>query len=139
MAEPATHGTADDAPQREPAGVATGVVVAVMAGLAGFVALTLGGVWVFYAATVTRPTLPSPTRFEAPRLQTDRGTDELARLEAAQRAKLDGYGWIDRDQKLIRIPLQRAMQAIVARRERGYDPVDGDSQAADPSRNGGGP
>jgi hypothetical protein len=39
---------------------------------------------------------------------------DAAALEATQEALLNGYGWVDRDREIARIPIERAMQIIIA-------------------------
>jgi hypothetical protein len=46
-----------------------------------------------------------------PRLQTNETVD-LARYEAAEKAKLNTYGWIDKEAGIIHIPIERAMDLI---------------------------
>jgi hypothetical protein len=56
-------------------------------------------------------TLPQPP---SPRLQTDPAAD-LAALRQAESARLSGYGWVERDEGLVRIPISRAL-ALTAER-----------------------
>jgi len=42
-------------------------------------------------------------------------TDELRAHRAQEEALLTGYGWVDRDNAIARIPIERAME-LVARR-----------------------
>src|SRR5262245_1179145 len=49
-----------------------------------------------------------------PRLQEDPMAD-LARMRAEEQAALDGYGWVDREHGVARIPVQRAMEILVQR------------------------
>ena len=44
---------------------------------------------------------------------------------AQQRARLAGYRWIDRDQKIVAIPIDRAMAIIVSRGADAYAPIPG--------------
>jgi hypothetical protein len=55
--------------------------------------------------------LPLPP---APRLQTH-PRDDLDRLLATEQRQLTTYGWVDHDRRLVRIPVQRAMQLTVER------------------------
>jgi hypothetical protein len=55
--------------------------------------------------------LPQPP---APRLQIDPKAD-LSRLRADETARLDSYGWIDRDRQLARIPVARAIELTAQR------------------------
>jgi hypothetical protein len=55
--------------------------------------------------------LPQPP---PPRLQV-RPKSDLERLRADERQRLDGVGWIDRQQQIAHIPIERAMQLLVNR------------------------
>jgi hypothetical protein len=55
--------------------------------------------------------LPQPP---SPRLQTDAAAD-LAALRQAESARLSGYGWVERAEGLVRIPISRAL-ALTAER-----------------------
>lgn len=103
--------------------VATRWIVGSLAGLAGFLALTLVGVWYFFSETVSRPTSPKPTNFAQPRLQRSNGGDDLVRLRTAQIERLTTYAWLDRERGLIRIPIARAMELIAGRGSNGYAPL----------------
>ncbi|MCW5893586.1 MAG: hypothetical protein KIT14_23975 [bacterium] len=50
-----------------------------------------------------------------PRLQID-PIGDLAALRAREVAQLAGYGWVDRQAGVVRIPIDRAMELLVARR-----------------------
>lgn len=50
----------------------------------------------------------------APRLQANPRA-ELEAYQAAQRELLSTYGWIDPEQELVHIPIERAMQLVVER------------------------
>jgi hypothetical protein len=68
---------------------------------------------------LTAPTLAGPQSQPAkllpePRLETLPGAS-LARLRAEEDAELSTYGWIDRSNKIIRIPIERAMELIAQR------------------------
>lgn len=42
----------------------------------------------------------------------------LTKLRAEEQARLTGYGWADKDKQLARIPIQRAMELVVAEESR---------------------
>jgi len=65
------------------------------------------------AESVSRITVPHPIAPE-PRLQAN-PTDDLDRFRATEEAKLNGYGWVDKDRAVIRIPIERAMDLIAQR------------------------
>ena len=44
-----------------------------------------------------------------PRLQTE-PLGDLGQLHAAENAALDGYGWVDKQAGIVRIPIERAME-----------------------------
>ena len=53
-----------------------------------------------------------------PRLQTDPRAD-LRELRAAESAILDNYAWVDKSAGVVRIPIQRAMDLLALRGEKG--------------------
>jgi hypothetical protein len=66
--------------------------------------------------------LPQPP---APRLQISPQAD-LARLQASEDAQLGSFGWVDRDDQVVRMPIEQAMKLLA---ERGWP-----SQPATPAR-----
>ena len=60
-----------------------------------------------------------------PRLQSHPARD-LDAMRAAEQAMLDGYAWVDRGNGIVSIPIQQAMERVVARGlpVRGAAPVD---------------
>lgn len=48
-----------------------------------------------------------------PRLQTA-PLGDLTHLRAAENAALQGYGWVDRDAGIVRIPIERAIDLLAA-------------------------
>ncbi len=58
------------------------------------------------------PADPPPLRGDAPRLQVA-PTKELQHFRSAEQQRLDGYGWIDRDRNIVRIPVTRAIERLV--------------------------
>ena len=57
---------------------------------------------------VNRPLPPEP-RLQVTPLQ------DLQAIVAAEDAELDSYGWVDRDQGAVRIPISRAMELLLQR------------------------
>jgi len=62
---------------------------------------------------------PDPARLSepgelppAPRLQSDPPL-ELERLRAEEKARLETYGWVNREQGIARIPIERAMDLVI--------------------------
>lgn len=59
---------------------------------------------------ITEPRVFAPE----PRLQNNPRTD-LDQFRATEEAKLNSYGWIDKEEGVIRIPIERAMDLIAER------------------------
>lgn len=53
-------------------------------------------------------------QFPTPRLQTDDGNQETADLHAREDLLLEHYTWVDQAQAKVRIPIERAMEELVA-------------------------
>lgn len=92
--------------------------------VAAFVLVTLlliGGLTFFvrdYWGLIEEPTpedvaMPGPPP-DAPRLQADPVAD-LEALRREKRALLNGYGWVDRESGVARIPIEEAMRLSVER------------------------
>jgi len=60
------------------------------------------------AASYGRQAPPEPRLQIAPR-------DDLRHLHEREEAVLDGYGWVDRDAGVTRIPIERAIELLAAR------------------------
>jgi hypothetical protein len=75
-------------------------------------------------ASVGADAEPGPLAFEpdrrppGPQLQ-QRPTLDLKALRAEERAILEGYGWVDRDAGVVRVPIERAMELLVQRQQGG--------------------
>jgi hypothetical protein len=102
-------------------GAAVGVVVLVL--------VSFGLMWGMLQALVWREDVMSPPasplaasfgRREPPepRLQVD-PVGDLSALRAREAAQLGGYGWVDRQAGVVHIPIDRAMELLVARRAGG--------------------
>jgi hypothetical protein len=94
------------------------VVAGVLHWAAAILALSLLGIvllvylWARPMLTAgAQPARPIPPQ---PRLQADPGAD-LAAERALQRARLDGYLWLDEGHTVARIPITRAMALLAAR------------------------
>jgi hypothetical protein len=104
--------------------VATGIVIAAIAGFLGLVALSMTGLFFYMRSAapgvfkaVVEHHFPEPTLQKSPQ-------DDLRRFESEQRAALSGYGWVDQSKGLVRIPIEEAMRIIAARGDHAYDPLD---------------
>jgi hypothetical protein len=108
----------------QPAGVANGIVISAVAGFLGFVALSMIGLF-FYLRSAAPDAFKATVenQFPEPVLQKH-PQDDLRNFEREQRAALSGYGWVDRSKGLARIPIEQAMQIVLARGPRAYDAPD---------------
>jgi hypothetical protein len=89
------------------------VIGLVGAGLAFFLAISPVALLLGFhgiGADVNRELRISPPQ---PRLQTDPARDLRAEL-TRQRTVLDSYGWVDRAQQTVRVPISVAMKHVVA-------------------------
>ncbi len=92
-----------------------GVVLVIAA-----VIVHLGLYWLLFyyertAAEQAREVSPievTPTMPPEPRLQVSPAAD-LAAMRADEDEMLHTYGWIDKEKKLVRIPIDRAMEIVV--------------------------
>jgi hypothetical protein len=64
---------------------------------------------------VAAPDQKPLTRFPKPNLELDDGHADSTALVARQETKLNSYGWVDRSNGIVHIPIERAMDLIVAR------------------------
>jgi len=109
--------------------VATRTVLITVFSLVGFVALSILGARVFYDWKIHEPISVAPRTFGKPRLQIDAAAD-LAKFEKEQQAQLDNYAWVDRNQNIIQIPIDRAMAIVVAKGTAAYGPIETPAAAA---------
>jgi hypothetical protein len=84
--------------------------------------------WIFWrmeASAVRSDAPPSPIagkqEIPEPRLETDRRAD-LARLRASEDERHSSYGWIDAQQRVVHIPIDRAIEILA---ERGLSEPEG--------------
>jgi len=64
---------------------------------------------------IAAPNLTPLERFPKPDLQIDDDHAERIALLAAQDEKLTSYGWIDRSNGIVQIPIERAMDLLAQR------------------------
>ena len=98
------------------------MVVLVGLGTAAFLVATMAGIFVYDRWMGASPDIRPPADFPTPRLQSD-PAGELRAYRAAQQRELDGYAWVDQEQGLVRIPVERAMALLAARGEQALDPL----------------
>jgi len=75
------------------------------------------------------PNLDPLERFPKPNLQIDDDHAERTTLLAAQNEKLNSYGWVDRSNGIVQIPIEHAIDLLAQRglpcRTNGISPTDG--------------
>jgi hypothetical protein len=91
------------------------LIGALAAGIAAFLAITPYLMLAIYPGSGDSRHLaavhPVPP---APRLQVAPKAD-LAGVRAAEREQLEGFGWVDRERGVTRIPIERAMRLLSER------------------------
>jgi hypothetical protein len=131
MSEP-VNGPEPSERRYEDSDVSVGRLFAFAGGVVALVVLgVLGSAAVFHFFVRHQPLGPPASPFEdvrtlppEPRLQTTAPLD-LKVYRADQEKILDGYGWVDSQAGIVRIPVDRAMDLLL---QRGY-PVRGGSPA----------
>jgi len=97
----------------------------ILATTIGFVIFAGICVWLLlaYYNSIVGPGLYVPPRsFPAPQLQTSPLSD-LEKLESAQRARIERYGWIDQSKGILRVPIQRAMEIVASKGGQALAPL----------------
>jgi hypothetical protein len=86
--------------------------------------IIFGAVALFYGYIYRQSAEPAPPRFSdsgvlppEPRLQVAPAAD-LERLRSRENEALATYAWIDRDNGVVRIPIEHAMELLVERRKK---------------------
>lgn len=112
-------------PGHERSDIRVKVAVVLTAGIVLATALAMAGMRLLFVHLAAREARNQPARTtlvpkEArplppePRLQAN-PTLELVEHRAEERAALAGYGWVDRGAGRVRIPVERAIELVVAR------------------------
>jgi hypothetical protein len=117
----------------EPEGIQARPVLTVAAGFLAFVGACLAGIFFYYSDVITSRTPPQPEPFPAPQLQRTPLSD-LQKLQQKQRAQLEGYAWIDKDQGIVRIPIERAMQIVASKGAAAFGSFDDLNKPPAPSQ-----
>ena len=110
-------------PVQEEDRIATGKIL-----LTAIVSLTIFGIGVIWAISIQRDQMGSIVSHQNPAPQGEAGAPEVgivyqwpfnmsqygADKAVEATAKLKGYRWVDKDKKVVRIPIEVAMQKYVA-------------------------
>ena len=98
----------------EPEGVPARPVISIAVGFLIFVAACLAGLFLYFSDVIGARKPLKLEAFPAPQLQRTPLSD-LKMLQQKERAQLQGYAWVDKEQGIVRIPIERAMQIVAAR------------------------
>ncbi len=109
--------------QTEPEGVPARPVISIAVGFLIFVAACLAGLFLYYSDVIGARKPLKLEAFPAPQLQRTPLSD-LEKLQQKQRAQLEGYAWVDKDQGIVRIPIERAMQIVASRGAAAFGSLD---------------
>lgn len=93
-----------------------GVLAIVTFAFLVLIPLILCGAYPETLAGVNRKQLVVPP---APLLQTD-PPSELKAFRAEEEARLDSYGWVDRQRSVVRIPIEQTMKELAAKGIAGF-------------------
>ena len=118
MPDPATVRLGHETRDISPRGVAWFAVALVVSAV--IVHLAIAGLYKLFKHSHLSPDAPSRIALHphmiapAPQLQTA-PTIDLQKFRAAEEAKLNSYGWVDKSAGVVRIPVGRAMDLIAQR------------------------
>jgi hypothetical protein len=107
----------------EPEGVAARPVIYAAGGFLVFVGVCLTGIFYYYSDAIGTRKPPKPEAFPAPQLQRAPFSD-LEKLQKGQQEQLNGYTWVDKDQGIVRVPIERAMQIVASKGQAAFGPLD---------------
>ncbi len=98
-------------------------IVAVGIGFLAFTGICIWALLTYYNSVVGPGLYVPPRPFPAPQLQTAPQSD-LEKLQSAQLARIERYGWIDQSKGLLRIPIERAMEIVVSKGASALAPLE---------------
>jgi hypothetical protein len=101
-------------PDYERSDVGARLLASLAAGIAFFLLVTPFLLAALYPQAVRQPNVGVLTQPPPPRLQLDPPADLVA-LRKAEAVRLSGYGWIEREQGIVRAPIDRALALIAER------------------------
>lgn len=110
---------------------APGVLVAAAACCLVFLFAAIAALACAYRSEVPVRSPPPPRPFPEPQVRTDEAA-RLRTLLAAQRRQLQGYRWVDRQNNIVGVPIDRAMDIVARRGTAAYAPLLADEPAKAP-------
>ena len=90
-------------------------IAALVIGFLAFVVISLALLLAYFHLFDRGATASAPEGFPAPRLETRNG-ETLDEVRVRQRKLLQSYALVDPQKRLVRVPVERAMELIVAQR-----------------------
>jgi hypothetical protein len=82
----------------------------------------IAGLLLIYQIAIPVKAPPPPQTFAQPRVDTQE-TEELHRLVAAQRKRLETWAWANAPHTLAQIPIERAMRLLAQQGVKAYAPL----------------
>ncbi len=113
----------NQAPHLEPDKIRAVPVLATTIGFVIFTAICVGVLLAYYHSLVGPGLYLPPRPFPQPELQTNPLSD-LEKLQSAQLARIERYGWIDQSKGLLRIPIKRAMEIVASKGASALAPLE---------------
>ena len=95
------------------------LIGALALGIAVFLLITPYALLALYPGADGAGRLPELPQPPAPRLQVHAKAD-LDRLRAEEQQRLTTYGWADRERRIVRMPVERAMDLLASRGISGW-------------------
>jgi hypothetical protein len=77
--------------------------------------------WMPPLGIIAAPDLKPLNRFPKPELEIDDGHGDWVVLHSRQQELLNSYGWVDRSNGVVRIPINRALDLIAQKGFRSFD------------------
>lgn len=74
----------------------------------------VGAILLFVIIVALQGLFYSMERAEFERKANETPFEDLARLDAEQLEMLNSYGWVDQQRGIVRVPIRRAMELVVA-------------------------
>lgn len=102
-----------DETRHEPSDVSAGLVLVLMAAVGATIIVSVIILSLVYRGAINPPSTAPRTLPPQPRLQVDEQAD-LERFRAEVERRLNGYGWVDRQQGIVHIPIEQAIEQAAA-------------------------
>ena len=119
--------------QTEPEGVPARPVITIAVGFLIFVAACLAGLFLYFSDVIGARKPLKLEAFPAPQLQRAPLSD-LELLHQKEQAQLQGYAWVDKEQGIVRIPIERAMQIVASKGAAAFGSWDDLNKAPPPPK-----